>query len=224
MSTIMDGFVNLVRFHDFADPTKTLDLDLTGLATGTEIAWTAAPMNGILMTASTEGNVGDVLISGGGSGSANLWRDANTAGLGALAVAGTWTAAQVFKDTQIIGGRAAGSPGAGRIAFYNLTGQTADVASSKITNATAAGMYRVEYVLADTTSDITAGTVTLTISWTDDVGATTATANQLLTGTGRMPGDVVLYLASGDITFATTHTGIFGSAAYALRIRCAYLG
>lgn len=106
----------------------------------------------------------------------------------------------------------------------NSTGQTADIASTKLTNGHPAGMYRVMVVLEDTTADATAGAVTCTISWTDDVGATTGTVTQLLTGTGRSVLDQVMYLASGDITYATTHTGIYGTSQYALRIRIMSLG
>jgi hypothetical protein len=115
-------------------------------------------------------------------------------------------------------------PVAGRTGKVNRTAQTADIASTKLTDTCPAGMYRVSYVIEDTTADVTAGIVTLTISWTDDVGATTATATQTLATTGRQAGVVTLYLASGNITYATTHSGTIGSAQYALRMRCEYLG
>ncbi len=97
-----------------------------------------------------------------------------------------------------------------------LTGQTADIAAANI--ATVAGLYRVSYSLQDTTADLTAGAVVLTISYTDGAGATTSTATQVLTGTGRQSGDVYIQLASGNATYAITHTGLFGTANYALYI------
>jgi hypothetical protein len=97
-----------------------------------------------------------------------------------------------------------------------LTNQGADVTTTNL--ATVAGTYQVGYSLQDTDSDITAGAVTLTLSYTDGAGATTATATQVLTGTGRTSGVVYLQLASGNLTYATSHTGIFGSAKYALYI------
>jgi hypothetical protein len=67
--------------------------------------------------------------------------------------------------------------------------------------------------------------VTVTFGWTDDVGATTdATLTQTLIATGRARVTIPLYLASGNITYTVAHTGIFGAAKYALRIRCEYLG
>jgi hypothetical protein len=120
-------------------------------------------------------------------------------------------------------GRATGS-GSGILGAINVTAKTADIASANIVASAPAGFYRISYVLADTTADGAAGSVILTISWTDDVGATTATATQILTGTGRVSGTVPLYLASGNIMYATTHTGSYGTAQYALRIRAEFLG
>lgn len=101
-----------------------------------------------------------------------------------------------------------------------LTGQTADIGTTNFTNAQVVGRYRISYILQDTTSDITAGAVILTISWTDGAGATTATATQTLTGVGRQSGVIYVQEASGNLTYATTHTGLFGSATYALYITC----
>jgi|SRR6185369_2670366 len=226
MSTFLDGAPNEIKFYDYADSTKNVMFDLSNISTGSLQTWKAPTTGGsaFVLLALTEGNSGDLLVSAGGAGNPPIFDTKSNQGIADLNATSTWTATQNFKDTQVTGGISSAPPGAGRIAKWDLTGQTADLASANITNGTATGLYRVEYVLADTTADITAGAVTLTISWTDDVGATTATANQLLTGTGRTSGDVVLYLASGNITFATTHTGIYGSAAYALRLRCAYLG
>lgn len=98
----------------------------------------------------------------------------------------------------------------------SLTNQSADIGSTNFTGANIAGLYQVNYSLQDTTSDLTAGAVTLTIAYTDGAGAATATATQVLTGTGRVSGTVFIQLASGSISYSTSHTGIFGSAKYAL--------
>ncbi len=98
----------------------------------------------------------------------------------------------------------------------SLTGQAADIAT--VTLASTAGLYRVSYSLQDTTADVTAGAVVLTLSYTDGAGATTNTATQSLVGVGRQAGSVYLQLASGNLTYATTHTGLFGTATYALYI------
>lgn len=97
-----------------------------------------------------------------------------------------------------------------------LTNQGADITTTNFTNGGVAGTYRVGYNLQDTTSDLTAGAVTLTLAYTDGAGATTTTANQVLTGTGRTTGSVYIQLASGNISYAVAHTGIFGTAKYAL--------
>lgn len=106
---------------------------------------------------------------------------------------------------------------AAEVDVVNLTGQTADIGTTNCTNANVAGLYRVSAYLSDTTADVLAGAVILTFTWTDDVGSTTQTLTQVLTGTGRTEAIFLLYLASGNLTYATTHTGIIGTAAYAVR-------
>lgn len=102
----------------------------------------------------------------------------------------------------------------------SLTNQGADITTTNFTNAGTAGLYEVEYILEDTTAAAGAGTVTLTISWTDAAGATTATATQVLTATGRASGVIAIQLNSGNITYTTTHTGIYSTAKYALYMSC----
>lgn len=99
-----------------------------------------------------------------------------------------------------------------------LTAQAADITTTNIANGNVAGTYRVSYDLLDTTADATAGVVTLTLAYTDAAGSTTNTATQVLTGLGRSSGSVYIQLASGSISYATSHTGLFGTAKYALYI------
>ncbi len=119
---------------------------------------------------------------------------------------------------QLISGTAANLATAGipTVTNVSLTGQVADIGATNL--ATVAGLYLVSYSLQDTTADLTAGAVVLTISYTDGAGATTATATQLLTAVGRQSGSVYVQLASGNLTYTTTHSGIFGSSVYALYI------
>jgi len=104
-----------------------------------------------------------------------------------------------------------------------LTAQTADIGATNFTDAGTAGTYLIHYVLLATTADVLAGTVTVTIAWTDAAGATTATGTIALTAVGRASGTVEIQLASGNVTYAVTHTGIFGTSAYALYMTCARL-
>lgn len=97
-----------------------------------------------------------------------------------------------------------------------LTNQGADIATANL--ATVAGLYLVSYSLQDTTADLTAGAAILTISYADGAGAGTATATQVLTGLGRQSGSVYVQLASGNLTYAVSHTGLFGTSKYALFI------
>jgi hypothetical protein len=113
----------------------------------------------------------------------------------------------------------------GALGKVDLTVQGADIGSTNLSNSPPAGMYLITAVLEDTTADLTAGIVTVTFAWTDDAGATTdATLTQTLTGTGRSNLSLPIYVASGDISYSTGHTGIFGTAKYALRIRVLALG
>lgn len=122
-------------------------------------------------------------------------------------------------------GNSTDPPASGAMGKVNRTAQSAAVASTKLTNATSAGYYLVHYTLEDTTSDITAGTIQFQINYTDDIGATTQTGATLaLTATGRDRGSFNVYLASGDISYQTNLVGIIGTARYALRVRCTYLG
>jgi hypothetical protein len=104
-------------------------------------------------------------------------------------------------------------------AEVNATAQTADIASTD-TGVLAGRFYRVNYSLCTTTADALAGTATVTFTYTDDVGSTSTAATALtLTLTGKRTGSFVTYLASGTLNYAVSHTGSFGSAQYALRVR-----
>lgn len=101
-----------------------------------------------------------------------------------------------------------------------LTGQTANISTTNLMTRARNGIYRVLAVLQCTTADVTAGTITLTIGWTDRVGATTTTLAQLLTAVGRNEGDHTLQIAADtNITYALAVTGIYGTAAYAVEIK-----
>lgn len=102
-----------------------------------------------------------------------------------------------------------------------LVNQAADISTTAFANSSTVGTYRASYYLVDTTSDITAGAVTLTIAFTDSAGATTVASSPVaLTGSGtlRTSGVFFIQLASGNITYAVSHTGLFGTAKYALYI------
>lgn len=96
--------------------------------------------------------------------------------------------------------------------------QVADIADTNFVGGNVAGLYRVSYYLVDTTSDITAGAVTLNIKYTDIVGARTLSSTPVvLTATTAITqGTLFIQLASGNVTYGVTHTGIFGTATFAL--------
>lgn len=105
----------------------------------------------------------------------------------------------------------------GVVTNVQLTNQSADITSTNFSNTSTAGLYRISYSLEDTTSDITAGAVTITIAYTATAGAITVPSSaQVLTGSGLTQGTIFAQLASGSISYSTTHTGLFGTAKYAL--------
>lgn len=105
----------------------------------------------------------------------------------------------------------------------SLTGWTpATGGPTTLYTPTISGMFVVYVQLFCTTADAAAGSVTLTINWTDLFGATTqTTASLALTATGRIaPMEVILRRNSGNITFSTTLTGSAGTskAAYYMHV------
>lgn len=105
----------------------------------------------------------------------------------------------------------------GVVASVQLTNQSADIGSTNFANTSTAGLYRISYSLEDTTSDVTAGAVTLTIAYTATAGAITVPSSaQILTGVGLTQGTIFAQLASGSVSYSTAHTGLFGTAKYAL--------
>ena len=104
-----------------------------------------------------------------------------------------------------------------------FTAQTADIADTAFANVTAPGTYRVSVYLVDTTADLAAGAVTAHIKFTDNstVAQDVAVGPVALTTAGAMAqSTIVVQLASGSLTYGTTHTGGFGTAAYDLTVVC----
>lgn len=177
-----------------------------------------------------------VLVSGTGNGSVELVNGGLVAlydtgsGYAASFTPGTYTTARAQSPLDCDGalglvGNGADGPAAGGIGKVNRTAQSAAVGATNLTNATPSGYYLVHYTIEDTTADVTAGTIQFQINYTDDVGATTQTGAALaLTATGRDRGSFQVYLASGNITYQTNLVGIIGTARYALRARCVFLG
>jgi hypothetical protein len=93
--------------------------------------------------------------------------------------------------------------------------QTASIGSTNFVGSTASGLYTAVVVLQCTTAG-TAGTVSATISWTDDAGATSQTIGPLsLTAKGRTNTVFAFRNLTGTPTYSTTVTGATGSPQYA---------
>jgi hypothetical protein len=108
----------------------------------------------------------------------------------------------------------------------DLTAQVADITTTNLLASPPAGMYEVEIVLMCTTAAAAAGPLTVTIGWTDNVGATTTTpiTGFALTATGRTAASQILRVSSSNITYAVAVTGIYSTAAYAIYLRTVSLG
>lgn len=151
---------------------------------------------------------GNALISGGVTTAPSWGKIGLTTHVsGTLPVANGGTGASTLVGAGIVG----------VVTNVQLTNQSADIGSTNFSNTSTAGLYRISYSLEDTTSDITAGAVTLTIAYTATAGAITIPSTaQILTGVGLTQGTIFVQLASGSISYSTTHTGLFGTAKYAL--------
>lgn len=97
----------------------------------------------------------------------------------------------------------------------SLTNQGADITATNMTST--AGTYLLSYAVECTTADAAAGAVTVTFRWTDGAGATSVANTALvLTAVGRATGTAIVRSASGNITYEAAHTGIYGTAKYAV--------
>lgn len=119
------------------------------------------------------------------------------------------------------------SVASGALGKVDLTGQTAAIASTNLSNTPPTGFYHVEVVAVCTTaSGSGAPTLDVTLAWTDVLGATTEnTINALaLSATGRAHGATRMQVASGNIAYSTTINAASGSPQYAIYIRVIALG
>ena len=105
------------------------------------------------------------------------------------------------------------------VATVALTAQVAAISSTNFANSSTAGTYRVSYSLLTTTADAAAGTIQLSVAFTDNAGATTVVSTALiLTALGRTTGVFFVRLASGSVAYSTILGGIIGTSVYALYI------
>jgi hypothetical protein len=175
----------------------TADLPTTStLTTGTANRYDGAYRTGDWM-----------IVANPGVGEARVYRCTNAGALNGGAL--TWTPFVFDNDSNV-----------------NLTAQTASIGSSNLLTAPVVGLYEIDYYLCCTTAD--AGTpavsVQLTIGHTDRAGATTQTSAALsLAAVGRDRGKMLVEVASGNITYATTVVTA-GSAQYSLRVQARRVG
>lgn len=99
-----------------------------------------------------------------------------------------------------------------------LINQGAAIAPTNFTGVVAPGTYQLNYTLEDTTQALGAGTIQLSVGYTNDAGAASQTsATVTLTSLGAVAsGIMVIQLASGAISYAAVLAGIISTAKYAL--------
>jgi hypothetical protein len=100
------------------------------------------------------------------------------------------------------------------------TAQTGSISAQNFANTTTGKLYRAS-IYANTTTAGSGGTVTVTISWNDGAAKTYTTATADLTATtnaGMVQDAVVIYIASGTPTWATTVAGAAGSPQYSVNV------
>ncbi len=111
---------------------------------------------------------------------------------------------------------------ASEVATSDLTAQSGSIASTNLYTPVADGMFRVSYYL-ETTMVGTAGTVTISITWTDDAKAETFTSNLLsLTALGALTGaNQATFWAktTAAIAYSTSVSGAAGSPRYAVHVK-----
>lgn len=139
-----------------------------------------------------------------------------------LAFRGSAARTWEFPDVNLTVVGKVGTTEGSNLTDVNLTGQTATIGSTSLVTSPAVGMYRVSIYAATSTAGNGGDTVTVTIGWTDAIGAKTyVTATLDLSTTAAQPLTIALpiLVASGNITYATTVVKT-GSPQYLLSLRC----
>lgn len=116
---------------------------------------------------------------------------------------------------------------AGALGKVDLTGQSASISSTNLTNGAPVGKYLVFYEMPVTAFDtlFNGDTVTLAVSHTDIVGAETLySAATSFDAIARNSGVFHVSVESGEISYSTTVSGGPGTGRYALKLRVVALG
>ena len=232
---------------DSADSSKQIDFDLSNLTTGTLFQRTIIVPDtpGWWVLSDNEGASGEILFSAGGVGLPsyyappdfpdNVFRISDNAdsakklAFECSAITSTATRTMTvlnLSGTPVVVGDDPPAVAAGSLGKVDLTAQTADITTTNLSNTPPAGVYEVEVYLLCTTADVTAGSLTVTLGWTDGVGATTSTPITAFTlaATGRTSGRQLMQVASGNITYAVAITGGYGTSQFAVYVRTVALG
>jgi hypothetical protein len=94
---------------------------------------------------------------------------------------------------------------------YSLTGQNAALATHAVYTTTAAGLYRVSFVVRVTQAATTSSSLTVTLGWTRSAIALTAAGSAIVNGgvTSVQSGSVLMRAASAtDLTVAVAYASV----------------
>jgi hypothetical protein len=137
---------------------------------------------------------------------------------------GTWGAGAAAFGAGTIskynGNTTAGNGVASIVGSFNNTATNANIASTTLFTPASTGLFEVSVVQLVTTAG-TAGTLSTTIAWTDEVGATTATpaAGLTVATTGRDSGIIVISATAGNaISFSSSLSGLVGTTTYRVKV------
>jgi len=106
------------------------------------------------------------------------------------------------------------------VGYFNDTRTNANITSTALFTPPVDGLYEVSVVQLVTSAG-TAGTLSTTVAWTDEVGATTATpASGLTVATaGRDSGTIVISATAGNpISFSSALAGLVGTTTYRVKV------
>lgn len=234
---------------DHTDPTKVIDFDLTPITGGVGFTRTidAVDYPGVLVLSDAEhtGGTLKLLFHYGNAGTGPTWQDPllpdnvlkivddgdsskqlafQCSGISSTNVR-TWAVADYSGMVPVVGDDPP-AVAAGSLGKVVLTGQTANIGTTNLTNGALTGGYFLGVYLQCTTADVTAGTITVTIGWTDINGAQTDTSvtHALTSTTNPARAILPIQVSSGEITYAVSNSGAYNSAVYAIGIRIIYLG
>lgn len=100
------------------------------------------------------------------------------------------------------------------------TGETANISATRVITYASKGLYKAWAIAQCTTAGTAGSTMSLTLRWTDRVGAQSGVLNRALDATGTSSGSAFMQVENNThITYETSLTIVGGTPVYALEVR-----